>query len=587
MLMAAVASTSLGIDKVHTWPASSERAESTGASFAESFKGETPPPGKTQSPAPDQVKQVPAVESKASSSHANISLDAPVLNSKGSFGANEASKNQKESGNMIPVMPGVKKGVTPVASKASSNVPVGVIQSSGGLSGDANTDIPPEIPHSQPLSGPSRSEDDYAPKLTNGVTGENSLEIADGPIDLEAEAVAATKVPVADSFVQGVAGSKVEIPGLDMSQKTSAARGIVKEHDAPVKTEKPSKSARKADEKAVVVPSAVGVEMQTVVCAPAIANPLGVQQPGTGTAPDANVLSPILSSTSGRSAGVAGSAVATSKNSKESANVEKTDGDKMKTSGTPSTESAAPQKLDADTSKLGPAIADNTNGDKSKVQSVTALVTDSRQSHAVSGVLGSAVGDPAGRGLLHDAGAGAHIADAITHAVSSVQSGANNTDAAVPADLAHKTLMVTPTSLEVGVSNGTHGWLKIRAEMADGGAVNTSLSTSSSSGQEMLHRELPSLTAYLQGEHVAVNAIVVQPAIVGGTDLRNSFGGAGGGEHGQAQQSDGQGRERQQDATNIAPAPAGTGALYRGTGRDEALSSASYAGGGNWLSVRA
>jgi hypothetical protein len=70
-------------------------------------------------------------------------------------------------------------------------------------------------------------------------------------------------------------------------------------------------------------------------------------------------------------------------------------------------------------------------------------------------------------------------------------------------------LAVTPTSLEVGIADGTHGWLKIRAEM-EGGVVTASVSSGSIAGQEMLHRELPSLAAYLQDEKVSVNALVIK-----------------------------------------------------------------------------
>jgi hypothetical protein len=72
-------------------------------------------------------------------------------------------------------------------------------------------------------------------------------------------------------------------------------------------------------------------------------------------------------------------------------------------------------------------------------------------------------------------------------------------------------LGATPTSLEVGIANGTHGWLKIRAEM-EGGVVTASLSPGSMAGQEMLHRELPSLAAYLQEEKLGVNTLVLKPA---------------------------------------------------------------------------
>jgi hypothetical protein len=150
--------------------------------------------------------------------------------------------------------------------------------------------------------------------------------------------------------------------------------------------------------------------------------------------------------------------------------------------------------------------------------------------------------------------------------------------------------MATPTSLEVGVANGTHGWLKIRAEMAGGGVVNASLSTASSSGQEMLHRELPSLTAYLQSEHVAVNAVVVQPAAAAGAEARALAGNMNGDGREQAQQSGGQGGEnRQETASTVLQRMEKTSAYnsLSGIGGDELLPSASYAGGGSWLNVRA
>lgn len=69
-------------------------------------------------------------------------------------------------------------------------------------------------------------------------------------------------------------------------------------------------------------------------------------------------------------------------------------------------------------------------------------------------------------------------------------------------------LTTTASSLEVGMANGPHGWLKIRAEMSNG-AVTASLSARSSAGQDLLHRELPGLTTYLQQERVAVHAVVL------------------------------------------------------------------------------
>jgi hypothetical protein len=84
-------------------------------------------------------------------------------------------------------------------------------------------------------------------------------------------------------------------------------------------------------------------------------------------------------------------------------------------------------------------------------------------------------------------------------------------------------LAATPTSLEVGVANGTHGWLKIRAEM-EGGVVTASLSSGSAMGQETLHRELPSIAAYLQDEKVSVNTLVIKQTQAMDTGASNSDG---------------------------------------------------------------
>jgi hypothetical protein len=72
----------------------------------------------------------------------------------------------------------------------------------------------------------------------------------------------------------------------------------------------------------------------------------------------------------------------------------------------------------------------------------------------------------------------------------------------------HAVLAASTTSLEVGVANGTHGWLKIRAALEDG-VLTASLSASSSAAREMLHRELPSLQMYMQETKVGVGSLVV------------------------------------------------------------------------------
>jgi hypothetical protein len=149
-------------------------------------------------------------------------------------------------------------------------------------------------------------------------------------------------------------------------------------------------------------------------------------------------------------------------------------------------------------------------------------------------------------------------------------------------------LAATPTSLEVGIQNGTHGWLKVRAEMTDGGVVNASVSAASSAGQEMLHRELPALTAYLQEEKVAVNAVIVHAPSAAGMDARSSSGTDGAG--GQTPQRSNEGEQQHQSLRKTTLNVSEETIPYRslhGVDEDGSLPLAAYVNGGSWLSVRA
>ena len=209
---------------------------------------------------------------------------------------------------------------------------------------------------------------------------------------------------------------------------------------------------------------------------------------------------------------------------------------------------------------------------------------------AVDGSLGvQGVVQKHSSGLGNDAGL---PSDTVGEAVARSQETAGG-EASLVND-GHTIVSATPTSLEVGVANGSHGWLKIRAELTDGGAVNASVSAASSAGQEMLHRELPSLTAYLQSERLGVSTVVVDATPA--TTATKEFSGAmsGGDQPGQAQQggSSQSGDARQGLATansDRMDEPVSSAGL-EGVDAD-ALSSAMYgeggSGGGGWLSVRA
>jgi hypothetical protein len=64
----------------------------------------------------------------------------------------------------------------------------------------------------------------------------------------------------------------------------------------------------------------------------------------------------------------------------------------------------------------------------------------------------------------------------------------------------------SPSQLDVGVYDDTHGWLRIRAELGAGGAVNATV-TSADAAHESLKTALPAMTHYLGTESVHVNSI--------------------------------------------------------------------------------
>jgi hypothetical protein len=182
------------------------------------------------------------------------------------------------------------------------------------------------------------------------------------------------------------------------------------------------------------------------------------------------------------------------------------------------------------------------------------------------------------------------VGDAGAHAAGLMAGSREQDEAGVVAqsmDGMPRMLAATPTSLEVGIQNGTHGWLKVRAEMTDGGVVNASVSAASSAGQEMLHRELPALSAYLQEEKVAVNAVIVHAPSAAGTDARSSSGTDGGG---QTPQRSNEGEQQHQSLRKTTLNGSEETIPYRslqGVVEDGALPLAAYVNGGSWLSVRA
>jgi hypothetical protein len=83
-----------------------------------------------------------------------------------------------------------------------------------------------------------------------------------------------------------------------------------------------------------------------------------------------------------------------------------------------------------------------------------------------------------------------------------------NEPAAVPqADT--RTLVATPNVLEIGLTGGAHGWVRVRAEVGQTGEVQASLVASNAGAADALHKQLGDISAYLKNEAVAVSSLVV------------------------------------------------------------------------------
>ena len=313
---------------------------------------------------------------------------------------------------------------------------------------------------------------------------------------------------------------------------------------------------------------------QVVMTVPTGAPPLVVTKPQTvGAAAEGNSnaasgqvvaiagAKATKSSTYGVKSGVAGTSVSSAAN------------DGAVSVGKADAEVAGMKKDEADSSKVATSVvpAKGLNEGTAHGPGVAAAVSAAHGGIAVTG------------NIAGDIVAAKASAPSSSFVMTTGQSGTNQSAANVSED--HRTLEATPTSLEVGVANGTQGWLKIRAELADG-VVNASVSATTSAGQEMLHRELPSLTAYLQQEQIAVGSVVLHTAATAG-----SQGFAGGmereAEREQMQQRGGQEGASKQDTNGKTISDSEEAYVQGGlSGIAEIATNTVYAGG-SWLSVRA
>ena len=89
-----------------------------------------------------------------------------------------------------------------------------------------------------------------------------------------------------------------------------------------------------------------------------------------------------------------------------------------------------------------------------------------------------------------------------------------------------------PSRLEVGIFDGTHGWLKVRAEITGTGDIATSLTVKAPAVQA-LHAAVPEIAGYLQSEGINIARLDVHSAPIqtlpgaAGEFLSNSGSGSG------------------------------------------------------------
>lgn len=197
--------------------------------------------------------------------------------------------------------------------------------------------------------------------------------------------------------------------------------------------------------------------------------------------------------------------------------------------------------------------------------------------------------------------ANAGTSSTVARTLSAVGIGTSPESAASSAPIAesHRMLLATPTALEVGVQSGTQGWLRIRAEVSEQGAVNASLAAGSSGGRELLHSQIPALNAFLHSEQMSVTTTVMDRGSLTGSGAAGSGGlgsqaGAGNSNgsllQGGGAQSDGDQRESAQQVPSGSASDVGKSYNARsGVSETEGMPSSRVPApweSGRWLNVR-
>lgn len=597
MLTTAVGLVSIGAEPANLHPVSSEQNSTENSPFSNAFDEKVASADETQpkivddtplqntkdgkSSAPAQTPRLLVVAAGAKKSM-NIQMkDEP----RGTVSALD-SKGQDTKG-PAPLLPGSKGAASAAVEipQESESKPSAVAASKALVSVLLN--ISPDV------------SERYLPDEVVPATGQKSsavnadvsqTDVSDGT------AVSATDASTLKKLLLPGQGQKLatsDQKDLEIADPSTSTKIVVKESEDAGKTGRPSKSEKKDGKAAAAAGNASGIEaqIQMTIAVPMIAASSDGQSTKTsGAAKDAAPTPPASSSaiTLGQGGRVA---AAGEHNGKVPISPAKTDAVGVKDAaatvpGDPASLKAAPDSAKSETHSSGSATGTDPKGQRD-VAAVSPLAAAHPEGALAGAVAGVTEGITAAHALVSKPQLEATASSAAT--MQAGTSAGTGTFGGAQVDAAPRTLSASPTALEVGVPNGTHGWLKIRAEMTSGGVVDASLSTSSSSGQEMLHRELPSLTTYLQNEHVAVNTVVVQPSGGAGAGFPGLAGGMNHDGRGQAQSGSQGGESRQETASAVLnhTESARSYLSVPGIGGDDLLLPASYAGGGSWLSVRA
>jgi hypothetical protein len=588
MLAAATVLMSCGTLPANARPASPGQGGSADTSFAESFDEGTALAGMVQTQFADDIILLDPHHLKTDIPLKGVDASTPVsANTKNEDALQNGLNTAKDLVSITIAKAHTEVGGVKMMSAASE-----ARLSNSQLDENTSTTVQAKVPEDQSAAGDLK---DGVPKLLPGQVESPELKGTEDSADSQTD-IAVSEIPInpdtnarpviTDQKQATIPEKLPDNPGTDLTKK------LAKIDDGATKVEEDGKSKAKEeiDKSAVKVDDADGSVVPIIVTVPVIV-PAENAQSRKMVSSQNNTDSPSAASVNtGRSVGLA--VTKDNRANNKNAEQEKPDRSGMKLPVPALVVDSVQKKSRIDEAKIAvPAI---TAEDKAKAQSATTATPGVAAIHVDAGAVGLVSGPTAVIPAAHTEAARI-VTEINSHTAGlasgiGTQAGLGGTGNPAGAfDAAHRTLTATPTALEVGISNGTHGWLKIRAEMTSSGQVNASLSTASTSGQEVLYRELPSLTAYLHNERVAVNTVIVQPAVAIMTDFRGFTGGMTGDGRGQAEHNGSQGGENRQSA-NALMHRSERHLSYNGlngTSGDELLPAISYARGGSWLSVRA